>query len=235
MKLLITGCMKAFHKELAGLLGSDWEIQTASDGVQTLRLTRSFCPDVLLLDLQLSRLDGLTVLQQLRVEALPVKVLAVLTVRSEYARQNLIRLEPDYVMVPPCTPTVVAARIQSLCPAAVPLGSRTERTLADMLMLLGISPGSEGGRLLFRAVLHKLQYPDHLLTKDIYPALVEDREGLDWRFAERNIRSAIAAAYKLRSSQIWGYYFPADTGGKKPANQVFIARLAQLLSLQDIL
>lgn len=234
MKLLITGCMKAFRKELADLLGSDWEAQTASDGVQTLQLARSFRPDVLLLDLQLPRLDGLTVLQQLRVESLPVKVLAVLTVRSEYVRQALIRLEPDYVMVPPCTPTAVAARIQSFCPAALPLGSRAERTLADMLMLLGISPGSEGGRLLFHAVLHKLQYPEHLLTKDIYPALVKDREGLDWKYAERNIRTAIAAAFRLRTGQLWSYYFPADTGDKKPSNQVFISRLAQLLSLQDL-
>lgn len=233
MKLLITGSMKTLHRELASLLGSEYAIEYASDGVHALQLLRSFAPDVVLLDLQMPRLDGIAVLQQMRIEGLHAKVLAVLTVRSEYARQSLIRLEPDYVLIPPCAPFVVAARIVSLAPGTVPVPTGTQRKLADMLMLLGISPGSEGGRLLFHAILYKAEHPESLLTKDIYPALVTSRLSSDWKYAERNIRAAIAAAWKCRSDPVWVYYFPDSPNGKKPSNQTFISRLAQLLSLQD--
>ena len=49
-------------------------IGTASSGGEALLLTRELCPDILLLDVQLPDLDGISILRKLRLEQIPVRV-----------------------------------------------------------------------------------------------------------------------------------------------------------------
>lgn len=58
------------------------EVRSAGDGVEALRATEEFTPDLILLDLGLPRLDGLEVLKRVRAESSDVPIL-VLTARTE--------------------------------------------------------------------------------------------------------------------------------------------------------
>ena len=48
------------------LTGEGFDIQTASDGEEALSIIPSFCPDLILMDVQLPGVDGLTLTRQLK-------------------------------------------------------------------------------------------------------------------------------------------------------------------------
>lgn len=52
-------------------------VATATDGERLLEAVRRFTPDVLAMDLQMPFMDGLTCLQHIRAEGLPVRVLVI--------------------------------------------------------------------------------------------------------------------------------------------------------------
>lgn len=52
-------------------------VATATDGERLLEAVRRFAPDVVAMDLQMPFMDGLTCLQHIRAEKLPVKVLVI--------------------------------------------------------------------------------------------------------------------------------------------------------------
>ena len=64
LKLLIADECDEFRQALAETLGKTYLVRTCRSGTQALELLQSFRPEVLVTDLMLSHLDGLTVLQQ---------------------------------------------------------------------------------------------------------------------------------------------------------------------------
>ncbi|MDP9189935.1 MAG: response regulator transcription factor [Actinomycetota bacterium] len=58
------------------------DVRSAADGVEALRATEEFTPDLILLDLGLPRLDGIEVLKRVRAENSDVPIL-ILTARTE--------------------------------------------------------------------------------------------------------------------------------------------------------
>ena len=64
------------------LRGEGHEVRSAADGVEALRATEEFTPDLILLDLGLPRLDGIEVLKRIRADSSDVPIL-ILTARTE--------------------------------------------------------------------------------------------------------------------------------------------------------
>lgn len=52
-----------------------WEVQTASNGLEALTAVRTFHPDVMVLDIMMPELDGMSVIRRLREEGIEVPVL----------------------------------------------------------------------------------------------------------------------------------------------------------------
>lgn len=80
IKVLIAEDHALLVDALQMLLGTQTDMHcvgAARDGEQALSMARALCPDVLLLDLGLPRLDGLAVVEALQREASSVKVLVV--------------------------------------------------------------------------------------------------------------------------------------------------------------
>ncbi len=90
-----------------------YEVATAGDGVEGLRLARSWAPDVIVLDLMLPAMDGLELCRTLRAESrVPI---IMLTARGEEV-DRIIGLEmgaDDYV-VKPFSPRELVARIKAI-------------------------------------------------------------------------------------------------------------------------
>jgi two-component system copper resistance phosphate regulon response regulator CusR len=97
-----------------GLQDQGWKVDIAKDGSEGLRLARSSSHDLLLLDIMLPTLDGWTILQRLRAEAVLTPVI-FLTARDELAdRIKGLDLGADDYLVKPFAFSELLARIRSI-------------------------------------------------------------------------------------------------------------------------
>ena len=98
---------------ITALLGkSGYHITTAMSGREGLSLAASLCPDLILLDLDLPDLDGLKVLEQLRVWS-HVPVIIVSVCNEEQEKVKALDLGADDYVTKPFYPDELRARIRT--------------------------------------------------------------------------------------------------------------------------
>jgi PAS domain S-box-containing protein len=88
---------------LTRLLGTHWHVTTAHDGTQALRLARQNPPDIVVSDVMMPRLDGLSLLRSIRGDSrLAMLPVILLTARAgeETAIEGLLSGADDYVVKP---------------------------------------------------------------------------------------------------------------------------------------
>jgi DNA-binding response OmpR family regulator len=94
---------------------SGYAVDTASDGQEGLWLAESIDYDVIVLDIMLPKLDGLSLLQQLRRGGAPTHVL-LLTAKDTVAdRVQGLRLGADDYLIKPFALDELLARVEALC------------------------------------------------------------------------------------------------------------------------
>lgn len=109
------------------------EVRSAGDGVEALRATEEFMPDLILLDLGLPRLDGIEVLKRVRAESADVPIL-VLTARTETEnRVEGLDLGADDYLPKPFEREELLARIRALLRRRPPRGSASV-VVGDLLL-----------------------------------------------------------------------------------------------------
>lgn len=234
LKLLIADSAEDFRSALADALRSAYHIRTAGEGTESFQLLRAFLPDILVLDLMMPGLDGITLLQKAAECGIRPVVLATTRYVSDYTLDAADRLGVSYVMVKPCDVSAAAARIADMSQRLKPpvFSSPEPRTLVSGILLrLGISTKLRGYGYLREAIPLMMREPGQSITKELYPA-VAAQYGATAVQVERSIRSAIATAWSQRDPQVWQLYFPANDTGliPRPTNAAFISRLADLLS-----
>lgn len=233
-KLLIADCSEEFRQSLEKALPEGYAVRTCRSGNQALDLLRTFRPDILVTDLFLPELDGLTMLQMAFQEGLRPKVLVVSTLFSPYIHAALERLQIDYPMLKPCSLQALVWRIRDFAAEAAPAAPAAiepEDWVANTLLRLGIGAHLDGFRYLKIAIPHFCKDTSQAITKELYTTVAEAC-GKDGKQVERSIRSAVENAWKRRDNQIWAAYFPPGPDGDVPkfSNGKFIAHMAQLLS-----
>lgn len=237
-KLLIAEGTEEFRLALADVLRGSFQIRQCADGHQAQALIHSFRPDVIVLDLMLPGLDGISLLQwAVGAGQMPI-VLATTRFVSNYVLESIDKLGVGYLMVKPCDVRATAARVCELSvrihPPPVPVSDVRSQT-ANMLLLLGISPKLRGYAYLREALILKAEKPDQSITKELYPEVAKRCDCAPMH-VERSVRSAIAAAWENRDDQMWRLYFTPDATGiiPRPTNGAFISRLADCLRLDAL-
>lgn len=124
---------------LAGLLGDGFDIFTATDGEEGVRVARAELPDVILLDLCLPRLDGFGVLEELRRGPLTAElpVIFLSAQRDESIRARGLHLGATDFVVKPFSAAELRARIDRVLQAARKQAHL--RALAQQDALTGLS------------------------------------------------------------------------------------------------
>lgn len=79
MKVLIVEDSKDFRKKLKSLLEEDYDIAEATDGLEGLQLIRDESFDLVITDLNMPNLDGLSMLQKIREEGLEAPPIMMVT------------------------------------------------------------------------------------------------------------------------------------------------------------
>jgi len=230
LKLLIADGTEDFRIALAEALRDSYRIRECSDGIQAMELLNSFRPDLLVLDLMLPGMDGISLLQKMIGSAHRPMVLATSRFQSDYVTDTVSRLGVGYMMMKPCDIRATVARIRDLSQGLRPTvicRPDPETFVSNILLTLGFATNLRGYLYLREAVPIMARDPKQSITKELYPT-VGKLFGVDAANVERSIRSAITAAWLRRDDRIWSFYFLPDADGqiRKPTNGNFITRLA---------
>ncbi len=236
MKLLIADGSEDFRLALTDALRGCYRISQCGDGSQARSLLQSFHPDVMVLDLMLPGLDGISLLQWAVGQDICPMVLATTRFANDYVLESISQLGVGYVMIKPCDLSGTVARIRDLSSRIrMPLVTQPDKRtqISNLLLALGIPTKLRGYSYLREAVLLVSEDPSQSITKILYPEVAR-RCSCAPSHVERSIRSAIAAAWSHRDDQLWRLYFPPDETGAipRPSNGTFMTRLADSISNQ---
>ena len=235
LKLLIAEGTENFRLALADAVRGAYILRECSDGVQTLELMRKFQPDVVVLDLMLPGMDGISLLQQAVSEDLHPVVLATTRFHNDYVVDAAQSLGVAYIMVKPCDLRGTVARLADLSQRIhPPVFARQDPKayVSNLLISMGIPTKLRGYGYLREAIMLMAEDPTQSITKVLYPevASIYKRENIriDAKHVERSIRSAIETAWERRDEALWQMYFPreGEGGTRRPSNGAFISRLA---------
>ena len=238
-KLLIADAGEEFRMALQDYLCDRYIIQVCKEGTETLQLMESFRPDVVILDLLLPGVDGVTVLQRAQARGLHATVMAIIHFQSEYLLDALERLNVGYVITKPCDLSAIAARLEDMLAEKQEKGEEVTkpdlRTVVDnTLRELSFQLASHGYPPVREAILEAIRQPDQLVTKTLYPAVGERCDG-NGEQVEHAIRRMITKAWKTRDQKVWDRYFGLGAGGtvtKCPTNKDFILTLAACIAAE---
>lgn len=114
----------------------EYEVLKAFDGDQALRLIEQNRPSVVILDLQMPRVNGVAVLEKIRSDYPEIKTLVITGFSSEYEEQ-LQRLKVEKVWVKPVSLTDLTRAVESLL----------EGTERPTLPTAGMAAADDSGRL----------------------------------------------------------------------------------------
>ena len=230
LKLLIAEGTEDFRLALADALRGAYQIRQCADGTQAQELMHSFRPDVMLLDLMLPGLDGISLLQWADDIQIRPMVLATTRFVNDYVLESASRFGVGYVMVKPCDIRATIARLGDLSSrigTPVTVRPDPESHVSNLLLALGVPTKLRGFTYLREAILRMEKNPTQSITKELYPEVAQYCL-CEPMHVERSIRSAVHAAWKHRDEQLWRLYFALDETGSipRPTNGSFIIRLA---------
>ena len=230
LKLLIAEGTEAFRLALAENLKELYNVRVCQEGNEALEMICSFHPDLLVLDLMLPGLDGISILQRAAQMGVEPVVLATTGLFTEFIAAGASRMNISYMMVKPCDVGAATARLLELtegleAPSLTQPDLRTE--VSNLLLTLGVPTNLRGYSYLRDAILAEIRQPGQQMTKALYPD-VGKPYGASGVQVERSIRDAVGKAWLRRNDAQWAQYFPVDAGGQiaKPSNAVFICTLA---------
>lgn len=227
--LLIADSNEDFARALASQLQEPYHVHRCTNGRDTLALLRQLRPEILVLDLMLPELDGISLLQAAAQEGICPRVLAVTPLVSDYVVEAAQNLGIGYLIRKPCDVQATAMRVGDLNHHTAPIAPAFDphSFCADTLLAMGLSPKHRGYHYLREAIVLMAQDPGQSVTKELYPA-VADACHSQAHHVERSIRSALSAAWDHREAALWEQYFPAALS-RCPSNAVFVSRLAEEL------
>ena len=244
--VLIADSTEEFSSSLsAALLRTDGfqVIGTAGDGEQAIRMVQEKRPDVLVLDLMLSKQDGISVLKAIaNMEKRPATLVTSAFI-TDYVSNAAVNLGAQYLMLKPCDMTALVQRLEEIrggenlrhpaqnrsTPASI------ESMVTSIIHEIGVPAHIKGYQYLREAIIIAVNDMDviNAITKVLYPQVAKTFQTTPSR-VERAIRHAIEVAWDrgdLDTLQRFFGYTVSNTKGK-PTNSECIALIADKLQLQ---
>lgn len=245
-RILVADTGEDFRRSFVEAVRAEGDIQVAGDtgdGVELLRMVETQRPDVIVMEMVLTGMDGLEVL-----EALPTLKLERrprVLILSSFAKGTMAELAAakgaDHYMTKPCRVSTVCERIRQLCGAGSledsrDRGQNLEAVVTAIIHEIGVPAHIKGYQYLREAILLAVADREviNAVTKVLYPEVAK-RFGTTASRVERAIRHAIEVAWDrgdLETLQKYFGYTVSNVKGK-PTNSEFIAMIADRLQLQQ--
>ena len=218
-------------------------VGTANDGEQAIRQILDKKPDVLVLDLMLSKQDGISVLKAMGTMERKPATLATSGFVTDYVASAAANLGARYLMLKPCDMTALVERLEEIRGGESQRKNLSRRSNAQSIESLvtsiiheiGVPAHIKGYQYLREAIIIAVNDMDviNAITKVLYPQVAKTFQTTPSR-VERAIRHAIEVAWDrgdLDTLQRFFGYTVSNTKGK-PTNSEFIALIADKLQLQ---
>lgn len=232
-RLLIADADSSFRQALTQALKDSYVIYACSTGTEALTVWDRIDPDVVVIDLMLPYLDGLSLIQRQASQKPLPPTLVTSRLYNDYILECLQQLGVRYAILKPCQIQHLAQRVLELekYVLADPVSPRAYAT--RLLLALGVPANLHGFTYLQEAIPMLATDPGQAMTKQLYPA-VAHIFGTSAALVERAIRNAVTHAWEQRSDPVWSLYFPPGPDGSvpHPTNSAFLSCLADALRIQ---
>ena len=244
--ILVADASEEFRRGFIDSLSGEPDIQVTGetgDGQDLLQLARELQPDVIVMDMVLTRMDGIEVLDALaNAEGEHHPKVIIL---SGFARGCMADLAAakgaDHYMTKPCKVSTVCERIRQLTSYGQQEENRDrprnlEGMVTSIIHEVGVPAHIKGYQYLREAILIAVADMEviNAVTKVLYPEVAK-RFGTTASRVERAIRHAIEVAWDrgdLETLQKYFGYTVSNVKGK-PTNSEFIAMITDRLQLQQ--
>ena len=218
-------------------------IGTASDGEQAAKMIQEKKPDMLVMEMMMPKLDGISILKAISgMEKKPI-ILATSGFLNDYIASIAAGLGVRYMMLKPCDISAIVDRLeefrggenQRIIPMRRPDKNSIETLVTGIIHEIGVPAHIKGYQYLREAIIIAVEDMDviNAITKVLYPQVAKTFQTTPSR-VERAIRHAIEVAWDrgdLDTLQKFFGYTVSNTKGK-PTNSEFIALIADKLQLQ---
>lgn len=240
---------------LEEVVSLDNELQVvgkARNGEEICRIIKNKQPDVVLLDLIMPNMDGLTVMEKINHDKSIKKqpyFIVVTAIGQETITEDAFARGANYYILKPFNNEMLINRIKTVRklssnsqkrseevrPASPVKKESLEARITDMLHEIGIPAHIKGYHYLRESIMMAVEDMDILnaITKILYPTVAKKYKTTSSR-VERAIRHAIEVAWSRGKidtlEDLFGY--TVSNGKGKPTNSEFIALLADTIQLE---
>ena len=240
---------------LENIISMDKELNLvgkAKNGEEMCQIIKDRQPDVVLLDLIMPKMDGLTVMEQINQDNSVNKrpyFIVITAVGQERITEDAFNRGANYYVMKPFNNDMLLDRIKSVRKMFRNYEKKSENgkmegtagaedlesRVTNMLHEIGIPAHIKGYHYLRDAIIMAVKDMDVLnaITKILYPTVAKKYQTTSSR-VERAIRHAIEVAWsrgKLDTlDELFGY--TVSTGKGKPTNSEFIALIADTIQLE---
>lgn len=229
-------------------------VGTATNGEETLTVIKEKEPDVVLLDIIMPQLDGLTVMEKIRndkdIKKTP-EFIVISAIGRESVTEDAFNMGATYYMMKPFDNQVLINRIRYVKTCKNKIESRKtnvftqdnvaisdrnlEADITNIIHDIGIPAHIKGYQYLRDSIILSVKDNDVInsITKILYPTIAKKYQTTASR-VERAIRHAIEVAWNRGNTDtlndLFGYTI--SNGKGKPTNSEFIALIADKVRLQ---
>lgn len=220
-------------------------VYEASDGEEALNMIKSVSPDVVLIDVLLSKLDGIGVIRQVKKSATRSPIFIVMTlITNQSMLVESINAGASMCMMKPINAESLCQHIETLLPGEegkVMLSggdagnADLEMQVTKIIHQIGVPAHIKGYQYLRTAILLTIKDSEVInsVTKILYPSVAKKYQTTTSR-VERAIRHAIEVAWDRGDVEVLSSYFGYTIQNErgKPTNSEFIAMIADNLRLK---
>ncbi len=226
----------------------------ANNGEDVYHIIKEKEPDVVLLDLIMPKLDGLSVMERINqdqtIKKHP-KFIVISAIGQEGITEDAFNLGAHYYIMKPFDNEMVLSRVRTIknmtntgrqkgllnIPKTETCSmEQLENDVTDMIHEVGVPAHIKGYHYLRDAILMVITEPEMLnsITKILYPTIAKRNQTTPSR-VERAIRHAIEVAWSRGNMEIINslFSYTVSTGKGKPTNSEFIALIADKIRLQN--
>lgn len=238
-RLLIADSDKAYALRLTHIVEKHPRLKVigcACDGVNALKMIHASKPDIILLDLLLPEMDGMSVLKAVQQMKTPPTIVCMSQFYTSISVEMARKYGACYYMYKPlnmeslsgllveCTDTVQESRKMKHAASELSQSSEIHRRIHEILQELGFSSKHNGSGYIADSVALAAESPMilHNLSSGLYRQLAAQRK-VSAACVERSIRTAIACA------NTDGRLTAAI--GSEPTNKTFIRYVLRTLNL----
>jgi len=229
-------------------------IITANNGEETLNKILETKPDIAIMDIILSGIDGYAVIEEIRRLGIETKFIIVSSLTSETFVQKAMNLGVEYYMIKPVSTDLLLKRVKDICcdkdnnveikidkfegnkeTVKSSKNRLLEEKITNIFITVGIPAHIKGYHFLREAIKMAIENPEvvNSITKKLYPSIAE-RFSTSSSKVERAIRHAIEVAWNRGKIENINSLFGIKvySNNEKPTNGEFIALVADKMLIE---